>query len=365
MKWKKYCVFACIFGFLFVIMEVHYISGRFKTKLQTGHVPMTLVLGYMRSGSSLTADIIRVNHGDFYIFEPLHGLIEFSVKQNRSISFLNGTEQRLSYNDTVIEKLKTEMMLNWFTCNFQDIDLNSLYNEFIHIYTPEHDLYFNCTRQDRSNDSSLAMNIAPCISILQKACVEANSRMYKTIRLHTASVGYLLKRLPSLKVIHLVRDPRAILHSQLIGNLTQSNRNHFRSFSRLFCGKMLEDIRNVKLLTVKYQGRIQRLVYENLALNPIEVSKSIYNFLRAQFTIKVKEYVDSLTTGPIVRCEYCTRRGNSTYNAFKWMQNITSMYLHIIDKNCREVYREVGYSGNISLYNESWNPNIYQLKATL
>ena len=57
---------------------------------------MTLVLGYMRSGSSLTADIIRVNHGDFYIFEPLHGLIEFSVKQNRSISFLNGTEQRFA-----------------------------------------------------------------------------------------------------------------------------------------------------------------------------------------------------------------------------------------------------------------------------
>lgn len=43
---------------------------------------MTLVLGYMRSGSSLTADIIRCNHGDFYIFEPLHGLIE----QSRSIS---------------------------------------------------------------------------------------------------------------------------------------------------------------------------------------------------------------------------------------------------------------------------------------
>lgn len=281
------------------------------------------------------------------------------------MTFLVFLPFRLSYNDTSIQRLKAEMMLNWFTCNFQDIDLNSLYNEFIHIYTPEHDLYFNCTRQVRSNDSSLAMNIAPCISILQKACVEANSRTYKTIRLHTVSVSYLLKRLPSLKVIHLVRDPRAILHSQLMVNLTQSDRNHFRSFSRRFCGRMLEDIRNVKLLTVKYQGRIQRLVYENLAMNPIEVSKSIYIFLSAQFTRKVKENVDSLTTGPIVRCEYCTRRGNSTYNAFKWMKNITSVYLNIIDKNCLEVYREVGYSGNKFLRNKSWNPNIYQLKATL
>lgn len=35
------------------------------------------------------------------------------------------------------------------------------------------------------------------------------------------------------------------------------------------------------------------------------------------------------------------------------------MYFYIIDKNCREVYREVGYFGNILLYNELWNLNIY------
>lgn len=55
---------------------------------------MTLVLGYMRSGSSLTADIIRCNHGDFYIFEPLHGLIELSIKQNSPIQKSNGTDKK-------------------------------------------------------------------------------------------------------------------------------------------------------------------------------------------------------------------------------------------------------------------------------
>lgn len=63
----------------------------------TVHVPMTLVLGYMRSGSSLTADIIRCNHGDFYIFEPLHGLIELSINRNRPVRFLNGTQIRYRY----------------------------------------------------------------------------------------------------------------------------------------------------------------------------------------------------------------------------------------------------------------------------
>lgn len=67
----------------------------------TVHVPMTLVLGYMRSGSSLTADIIRCNHGDFYIFEPLHGLIELSIKQNSPVRFLNGT--RIRYMFTQVE----------------------------------------------------------------------------------------------------------------------------------------------------------------------------------------------------------------------------------------------------------------------
>lgn len=62
---------------------------------------MTLVLGYMRSGSSLTADIIRCNYGDFYIFEPLHGLIELSIKQNSPVRFLNGT--RIRYMFTQVE----------------------------------------------------------------------------------------------------------------------------------------------------------------------------------------------------------------------------------------------------------------------
>lgn len=57
-------------------------------------VSMTLILGYMRSGSSLTGDIVHCNHGNFYIFEPLHGLIELAIKRNKPVTFLNGTKKR-------------------------------------------------------------------------------------------------------------------------------------------------------------------------------------------------------------------------------------------------------------------------------
>ena len=43
------------------------------------YVSMTLILGYLRSGSSLTGDIVHCNHGNFYIFEP----IKFAIKRNR------------------------------------------------------------------------------------------------------------------------------------------------------------------------------------------------------------------------------------------------------------------------------------------
>ncbi|XP_062612324.1 carbohydrate sulfotransferase 3-like [Saccostrea cucullata] len=326
-------------------------------------VSMTLVLGYMRGGSSLTADIIRYNQGEFYIFEPLHGLIEMAIKQNRPVRFLNGTSRRLTLNDSTVTDMMADLLYNWFTCNLCQVDLLSLSNEFIHIFTPEHDLYYNCTQNYLPGIvTPLRERVTKCLPSLQEKCIKARTRTLKTIRFPMSAVETLLKRLPSLKVIHLVRDPRAILHSQLVTSLASVE--NFDNFSKSFCRRMSENIQHEKQLSVNYPRRIHRLVYENLATNPRDVTKRLYDFLFAIFNENVEKYVKSLTSGPVLPCDYCTKRGNSTANAFKWMKKIPTKYRRLIDKNCIYIYREVGYiemsSFELNSKDRSWYPNEYQ-----
>ncbi|XP_061198277.1 carbohydrate sulfotransferase 2-like [Saccostrea echinata] len=327
---------------------------------------MTLVLGYMRGGSSLTGDIIRYNHGEFYIFEPLHGLIELAIKKDIPVRFLNGTSRRLTLTDTTVTDMMVDLLYNWFTCNLCEIDLLSLSNEFIHIFTPEHDAYYNCIQNSRQR-TPLNEYVTKCLPYLQEKCIKAKTRTLKTIRFPMTAVETLLKRLPSLKVVHLVRDPRAILQSQLVTKLASVV--NFDKYSMSFCNRMSENIQYEKQLLVNYPHRIRRLVYENLAINPRDVTKRLYDFLFAIFDENVEKYVKSLTSGPIVPCEYCTKRGNSTVNAFRWMKKIPAKYCRLIDKNCIDIYREVGYkemsSTELNSKDRSWYPNKYQTNLTL
>ena len=258
------------------------------------------------------------------------------------------------------------MIYKWFTCDFWNIDLQSLSNEFIDIFTPEHSKYYNCLQISRNN-SSLTKRVVNCLHMLEETCMQARTRSLKTIRLPMSSVGTLLRKLPSLKVVHLIRDPRAILHSQIKAGLLK--KENFMNIARDTCKTIQSDIDDMKKVLLEHPGQVRRLVYENLATHPVEVSKRLYKFLNADFNELVEKYVRYLTTGPAIRCDYCTRKGNSTFNSFKWMKDITPRYSRIVDKYCSSIYKEVGYlqmsASDLKSNNSSWNPNTYQKYVTL
>ncbi|XP_062574785.1 uncharacterized protein LOC134236626 isoform X3 [Saccostrea cucullata] len=55
---------------------------------------LRLVVAYMRGGSTLLADIVRHTEGDFYMFEPLHGI---SQNLGNTTQFLNGTKRSVTH----------------------------------------------------------------------------------------------------------------------------------------------------------------------------------------------------------------------------------------------------------------------------
>lgn len=57
---------------------------------------MVLIVGYMRSGSSLTGDILQHAPNSFYIFEPLHDLTEV-IMARKPVKYLDGSKRYDKY----------------------------------------------------------------------------------------------------------------------------------------------------------------------------------------------------------------------------------------------------------------------------
>jgi hypothetical protein len=171
-------------------------------------------------------------------------------------------------------------------------------------------------------------------------------------------VKKLITRLPSLKVIYLIRDPRGILSSQF-GLLVNEGENISIAASTL-CGKMEEDLRTYEEFEV-CSGPVLRVIYEELCQFPFVTVSKIYDFFNVTFTEKSGlTVVKNKMTGPLRSCDYCTTRGDAVTNAYRWINGINKGFLHTVNKHCSAIYSKLGYLNlkydNLRSKKSSWQP---------
>ncbi|XP_062574775.1 carbohydrate sulfotransferase 1-like isoform X1 [Saccostrea cucullata] len=297
---------------------------------------LRLIVAYMRGGSTLLADVVRQAEGDFYMFEPLHGI---SQTLGNTTQFLNGTKRVILRGER--ESLYPELLYHWFTCNFDQIDLSALTDPFISIHTPELQEYYKCTVLNLNKSKSTIDSVKRCVYLLHNRCMTARSRTIKTIRLSMFMAGKLLKWLPNLRIIYLVRDPRGILNSQFEQHVTEEKRM-FTTVKKV-CNSIISDLSHTKELQLCHKSRIMSIIYENLCQYPFKVVPKIYSFLNKEFTNTTKKYIKRIMNGPVKKCHYCTDRGNALGNAYRWIRAMEEKTLIIIDLYCSFLFPLLGY----------------------
>lgn len=114
--------------------------------------------------------------------------------------------------------------------------------------------------------------------------------MLKVVRLPVSGLQPLLTSYPELKIIYLVRDPRAALWSR-INVLKQPQRENFKNFARDLCLRMRDDALNALLMLNASSQRIRFLRYEDLAADPLPTSEHIYQFLNLTWTEHIQHLV--------------------------------------------------------------------------
>ena len=183
-----------------------------------------------------------------------------------------------------------------------------------------------------------------CTRILRKECLKSKVRIIKTIRTRLTWLLDILEEFPSLKIIHLVRDPRAVVNSLIRVGECKVNNGGVPGCSHYFCSAMEEDLSTFKILKMLYQGRILKVTYENLASKPISVSKHMYEFIDLELDVLAEGYIRNITiAGNNSTGVMSTIRTNSSIPIDAWRTRLNTENLFIVQTICKSVMEQLGY----------------------
>ncbi|KAL5020202.1 hypothetical protein ScPMuIL_003094 [Solemya velum] len=243
------------------------------------------------------------------------------------------TYERKWFNSTtvILEKL--------FRCELNKLPEKVLRYKFMHLMSKRNHWYGKCL---------LNNPLKTCVQRLTDICRSSKIRAIKSVRIHRRDdiLKYLLTRLPGLKIIHLVRDPRGIVPSR-------RRLEHFTSpikHAASLCKDMELDIcKNIPLFN-STPKRIHKVIYEEMAENPASTIRKVYEFLQ-------EKPPEQMITSIVKKCSanagsgaYGTSRTNSSKTAYAWRQTIPFELARFIDDHCGVIYR---YGGYIRLQSDS------------
>ena len=199
---------------------------------------------------------------------------------------------------------------------------------------------FQQTKATRS--SKLAFQL--CATKLKTTCENSPTRIIKSIRISLEWIKHLLDEIPSLKIIHLIRDPRATISAQFRFGICNRPEGGVAGCASRFCPLISDDIKEAKKIAVKYPGRFRTVFYEDIARKPLESAENLFNFIGSDFSPRAREYVYNITHAERNGCGMCTTRSNSSEHVAQWKSKMTSRNINDVEQHCSYVFRQHYYN---------------------
>ncbi|CAL4099601.1 unnamed protein product, partial [Meganyctiphanes norvegica] len=180
-------------------------------------------------------------------------------------------------------------------------------------------------------------------------CRSATTRIIKSIRLRLSWIRQLLQEDSQklLKVVYLLRDPRATLAS--------TTALRWQTNTSSVCGDLMQDLIDFPQLAREFPNQFVLLRYEELCRDPQGEFQELYQFLQddpsAPFPKTWEDYLTNHNTqpwwmkvlGPIFGSEFSTRR-NSLVEAEAWRLEVDEDTWRQVEDHCHKVIQLSGYN---------------------
>ena len=181
--------------------------------------------------------------------------------------------------------------------------------------------------------------LRPCSWLLEEECQTAKLLLLKTIRLNLAHVIKVAKRDPSIKVVHIVRDPRAMIYSR---------KKWVRpsvAEVKITCSRLLADIHLSRRLLELNESNYFFLRFEDLAQNPQQSARKLYSFVGADWTQTTTRWLTKHTSAMQDNGDEGTIRRNSSAHLTRWKNdsNVANLFRRAASSECIKMLKHLGY----------------------
>ncbi|KAL7862670.1 hypothetical protein SRHO_G00116540 [Serrasalmus rhombeus] len=323
-----------------------------------------LILATTRSGSSFVGQLFNQHSDIFYLFEPLYHV--------QSTLIPHFTHSRNMADRRVMLGASRDLLRSLYDCDLFFLE------SYIKPQPANHttDKLFRrgaskalCSPPvcDVLSPSEAYLAEGECIrkcaslnlTLAAESCREKRHVAIKTVRIPEISDLRALIEDPrlNLKVIQLVRDPRGILASRIetfrdtyrLWRIWRATGRKPYNLDLTQLSTVCEDI--LRSITTGFsrpswlRGRYILVRYEDLARNPLQKTREIYEFLGLSMEKSVEEWIQNNTrsTNDIsARHKYGTVR-DSAANAESWRLKLSHEIVEHTQSVCQQVLEELGY----------------------
>lgn len=283
-------------------------------------VQRVIIVTYFRAGSTFVGDILSSSPRTFYHFEPLHMFSKdarLEPEPAKNASDLVGHLLRCEFT-------RAQHYIRWVSAN-----------KFL--FRRNHFLWALCGGQT-----------AVCFKAdyVAKVCARAPVQVMKITRLHMSQVQDWIAAngdiANSVKVVHLVRDPRGILASRRL--LDWCNESKSCAHQDTLCSEIRADLDSFEILKRQFPNATYRLRYEDISVDPEKETVALFKALGLSYTTSVSNFLKTHTRARKADAldPYSTRRNSSTV-AFEWRKKLAYEDIADIQRACADVLLRLGY----------------------
>uniref|UniRef100_A0A8C5XRR0 Sulfotransferase n=1 Tax=Microcebus murinus TaxID=30608 RepID=A0A8C5XRR0_MICMU len=317
-----------------------------------------LVLSSWRSGSSFVGQLFSQHPDVFYLMEPAWHV--WSALSHGSASALHMAVRDLVRSVFLCDMDVFDAYMPWRRSH----NLSDLFQWAVSraLCSPP-----ACSAFPRGAISSEAVCKPLCarrpFSLAQEACRSYSHVVLKEVRFFNLQVLYPLLRDPALnlRIVHLVRDPRAVLRSreQTVKALARDNGIVLGTNGtwveadpglRVVREVCRSHVRIAEAATLKpppfLRGRYRLVRFEDLAREPLEEIRALYAFAGLSLTPQLEAWIHNIThgTGPGARREaFQTSSRNALNVSQAWRHALPFSKIRRVQELCAGALQLLGY----------------------
>ena len=285
-----------------------------------------IILSPGRGGSTLLGSLFNKNQDVMYFFEPLY----FPAVKWFKIGSAS-QEQLKNYKTYCIPLIDS-----LFQCDFSN--------------SSEKILSALASRFSRRNSMALSKLRKISNTLLGESC---NSHNHTVIKILTSRVPdktietlkelFQKKNRYDVKMIHLVRDPRAVVYSRVQLKWVKGHLHpQFSKYVNSRCDSILQNLRLGLVSPPPWlKDRFKVIRYEDLALNTANIAKELYRFAGFDWSASVDEWISTLAKNTKKGGPYSLYK-NASISIGHW-KNAPEPFIRAVENNCGDLMNFLGY----------------------